>query len=204
MKKSLLAILILALALILYGFFKSADEEITNSASTGTTIVAFGDSLVAGVGAKTAGGFVGILSRELGVPILNLGVSGNTTTMAKERLDEVFEHDPKVVLLLLGGNDFLRGVPAEETFKNLEEMISLIQSHGSMVLLLGVRNGLFFDEHEARFKWIAEKWGTAYVPDVLSGVMGHPELMSDSLHPNEAGYRIIANRVKPILTELLK
>lgn len=180
------------------------DSSITNYPSSGTSIVAFGDSLVAGYGATEGRDFVSVLSDRLGVPIVNLGHNGDTTQAALARVDAVLSADPKVVLLLLGGNDYLRRVPQEVTRENLGAIIEAIQSDGAVVLLLGVRGGVLRDGYSAMYESLAEDYGTAYVPDVLDGLLGNRTYMYDAVHPNDAGHAYIAQRVAPVLKRLIE
>jgi len=187
-----------------YFIFFNVSPTVTNVPSDGTSIVAFGDSLVEGVGASGGKDFVSILSRQIDKPILNLGHRGDTTRDALTRIDEVLEQDPKVVLVLLGGNDYLQQIPETETFENLEQIIQTIHQSGSAVLLLGVRGGILRDNFKGRFAALAKKHRTAYVSDVLDNLLGNQQLMADSVHPNDAGYQVIAKRVQPELEALLE
>ncbi len=190
--------------LVLFFLFRG-DAEIINYPSSGTDIVAFGDSLVQGVGATSEStNFVSTLSRRLGKPIINLGVSGNTTADGLKRLSELDKYKPQVVILLLGGNDYLQKVPIDTTFTNLEKIIKNIQSRGAVVLLLGVRGGIINDKFDERFEELAKKTDSAFVPNVLDGLITKNEYMSDAIHPNDAGYTKIAARVYPVLQKLVK
>ncbi len=182
----------------------SGPREIANYPSAGTDIVAFGDSLVYGTGSTEGNDFVSLLSQKIGQPIVNLGVPGNTTADGLARLDQLDQYNPKVVILLLGGNDYLKHVPADETFANLGEIIKRIQSRGSIVLLLGIKGGVLGDPFAARFRDLRDEYNTAYVSDVLDGLITKREFMSDAIHPNDAGYVRIAGRIYPVLSELLK
>ena len=102
-------------------------------------------------------------------------------------------------MLLLGGNDFLKRVPKHEMLSNLEQIITAIQNKGAVVILLGVRGGLITDSYESDLRSLAEKTGSAYVPNVLKGLIGNPKYMDDSIHPNNAGYAIIADHIYPLL-----
>lgn len=186
------------------GFWFFNKNEVTNYPSNGKDIIAFGDSLVVGVGASDPSqGFVSKLSKEVGRPIINLGVSGNTTRDGLERLSQLDKHNPKVVLLLLGGNDYLRKIPEEETFSNLEKIIQDIHSRGAVVVLLGVRGGLLSDKFESDFERISGKHQTAYVPNVLDGLITNQRYMADAVHPNDWGYQMIADKVYPVLEKVL-
>lgn len=166
-------------------------------------IVAFGDSLVAGHGAGWNKDFVNQLEDRIGLDIVNLGVNGDTTALALERIDAVTDKDPSVVIILLGGNDYLRKVPIDETFSNLGKIIDIIEADGGRVLLLGVRGGLLRDIFEERFEEFAKSKDVEFVPNVLDGLIGKKELMSDAIHPNNAGYAIIADKVEPVLRDML-
>ena len=195
--------LVVALLFGVYLLFFSGPGAITNVPADGTSIVAFGDSLVAGVGATPGNDFVSQVATTVGEPIVNLGTSGDTTRDALARIDEVLDQDPKVVIVLLGGNDFLQNIPEAETFANLETIIETIHESGSAVLLLGVRGGVLRDNFKEPFAALANTHNTAYVSDVLDGLITSPELMSDRIHPNDAGYAIIAGRVSPVLADML-
>ena len=183
-------------------FFGS--REVRNYPSRGTDIIAFGDSLVAGVGSSPGHDFVSLLSQKIDQPIINLGVSGETTAGGLARLNELDAYQPKVVILLLGGNDYLRRIPRVQTFENLTEIVESIQAKGAIVLLLGIRGGLLNDRFDTEFKKLRNTHDTAYVSDVLEGLLGKQEYMSDEIHPNDAGYARIAERVYPVLAPLLK
>ncbi|MCB9815405.1 arylesterase [Candidatus Nomurabacteria bacterium] len=192
------------LIIILYISFFRDTTKIVNYPSAGTAIVAFGDSLVEGVGSTKGNDFVSLLSDTTGQSIQNLGVSGDTTRDGLARVDEVLNLKPKIVLLLLGGNDYIKKIPKEETFSNLEKIITEIQEEGSIVILLGVRGGVLKDEYKNEFKALAKETGSAYVPNVLDGLLGYPSLMHDSIHPNNDGYKIIAEKIYPVIIELLE
>lgn len=194
------AILVVVVAIVAYIFWPAA--PITNYPSSGTDIVAFGDSLVYGTG-SSSGGFIKLAADKLHAPIVNLGVPGDTTAQGLVRIGELDQYHPKVVLLLLGGNDYLRRVPQAQTLENLSKLIENIQSRGAVVLLLGVRGGLLQDNFAPMYEDLAKKYHTAYVPDVLDGLLGNQTLMSDEVHPNDAGYALIASRVAPVLQKLL-
>jgi lysophospholipase L1-like esterase len=159
---------------------------------------------VVGVGASRGNDFVSILSGQIDEPIVNLGRSGDTTRDSLARIEDVLEQNPKVVLLLFGGNDYLQQIPEAETFKNLEQIIQTIHQSGSAVLLLGVRGGILRDNFKSEFVSLAKEYNTAYVGDVLDGLWGNRQLMADSIHPNDAGHQLIADKVLPVLETLLE
>jgi acyl-CoA thioesterase-1 len=199
-------VIILALLLIILGiyfiFFNS--PTITNHPSSGSSIILFGDSLAFGTGSTEGNDIASKLSREIGMPVINLGVPGNTTQDALLRLDDVIDKDPKVVLVILGGNDFLRNVPIDQTFKNLETIVQKIHASGSVVILLGVRGGILNDPYKDRFEELSKKYRTGFVPNILLGLLGRQEYMYDSIHPNDKGYAVIVDKIYPVLKRVLE
>jgi acyl-CoA thioesterase I len=202
MKRGVILILI-AVAIAAAISMREEAQDVANLSSPNSGIVAFGDSLVEGVGSR-GGGFVTLLSKELGMAIANLGRSGDTTASALQRVSLVTERKPALTLILLGGNDFVRRLPQEETIKNLERIISIIQASGSAVLLIGLDAGLLGGDEGKIFEKLSLKYRTAYVPDILDGIHGNPKLMADLLHPNDLGYALMAERVLPTLQKLLR
>ncbi|MES2436882.1 MAG: GDSL-type esterase/lipase family protein [Patescibacteria group bacterium] len=208
MKKVITVILIIAVLLVggWFVFFRTETQlaaSIRNYPSSGENIIAFGDSLVFGVGSEN-GGFVQKLSDQIGQPIINEGVPGNTTEQALKRINSVLEQDPKIVIVLLGGNDALQKVPVSETFKKLDEIITKIEERGAIVVLLGVQGGILSDPYSDQFKELAKKHDSAFIPHILAGVFGNKEFMYDTVHPNDAGYQKIADKIKPLLQSLVK
>lgn len=195
---------LLLCACVEYYFFMNDTRGILNYPPKEGPIVAFGDSLVVGVGSPETEGFVGMLSEMVGDPIINEGVRGDTTADGLKRIESVLSKQPRIVMLLLGGNDYLRRVPKEETFKNLRTIITALQARGAIVVLLGIRGGLLTDGYDEDFEALARETKSAYVPNVLEDIFGNPELMFDSIHPNGAGYRRIAEKVYPVLRGVLR
>jgi len=171
--------------------------------TSGQGIVAFGDSLIEGRGAPPGEDAVSVLARRLNVRITNAGHSGDTTGAALARLDDdVISFNPRVVIVLLGGNDYLKRVPAEETFANLERIVTRIRQQGAAVILVGVGVGVMTDPYRARYEALARQTSAGLVPDILGGIVGHPGLMADSVHPNGRGYAMVADRIEPALRAL--
>lgn len=173
--------------------------------TAGEQVIAFGDSLVEGVGASTGHDVVSLLSARVGVPIVNAGRSGDTTGRALARLDSaVLSRSPRVVIVVLGGNDVLRRVPHEESFANLGAIVGGIRSRGAAVILVGLSVGVVTDAYGKGYEDLARRTSSGLVPDVLAGILGHPDLMADQIHPNDRGYRMMADRIEPVLRDLLK
>jgi acyl-CoA thioesterase-1 len=187
-----------------FWYFKSGPPRAAKP-TAGGQIIAFGDSLVEGAGATPGHDFVSVLSERLDVPIVNAGRGGDTTASALSRLEsDVLTRNPRVVIVLLGGNDFLRRVPQEETFRNLDTIVTRIRSQGAAVLLLAINPGLFSSSYGDAYEEVARRTLAGLVPDVLDGITGHGDRTSDAIHPNDAGYALIADRVEPALRDLVR
>lgn len=165
-------------------------------------IVAFGDSLVTGYGAPEGHGFVDNLASEIGVPITNLGVVGNTTADGVARIQDVVDLHPNIVLVLLGGNDALQKKSQAETAANLDKILYTLTSNNIHVVLLAAPGAFLSDPYASMYKDLSQKYKTELVPNVLSGLLGHGDLMSDAVHPNTAGYSKLAAKVLPHLDTL--
>lgn len=204
-KISVTIIIILLFGSGLFFYSKSDDaNKIKNYPSSGVNIVAFGDSLTHGLGATEGKSYVDDLQGMINQPIINMGKNGDTTTEALQRTQSVIDSNPKVVLILLGGNDFLQQIPKETTFNNLTTIITRIQDAGAVVVLLGIQGGIIGDKYRESFDMLANEYHTAYVPNVLDGIIGHSDLMSDPIHPNDKGYARIADKVYPVLQSVIK
>ena len=201
----LVAAAAIVVALLAWFLWPSGVGGVRNLSSTGTAIIAFGDSLTAGYGASAGEDYPSRLSTLAGAAIVNAGVSGDTTESALARLaTDVLSQNPRLVIVGLGGNDFLRGVPISSTEANLRAIIGRIQEAGAMVLLLGFRFPSLNANYEGMYERVADETGSLLVPDVLDGILRDPALKSDEIHPNGRGYALMAERVAGPLRKLLR
>ncbi len=197
-------LLVLAVVM-LWLLLPSSYSHVENLDSRGSAIVAFGDSLTAGYGAGEGEDYPSSLSAITGIEVVNAGVSGDTTESALERLDhDVLVSDPRIVIVGLGGNDYLQSVPIETTEQNLRSIIRQIHDRGAMVVLLGFRFPSLSANYGKMYERIAEEEGALFIPDMLDGILGNASLKSDSIHPNAAGYELMAERVARPLEHLVK
>lgn len=190
-------------AVLLWGFWSSG--RVTNLDSGGSAIIAFGDSLTAGVGARAGEDFPALLSKELGVPIVNAGVSGDTTSSALARIEpDVLARDPRIVIVGLGGNDFLRGEPIAATEANLRAIVQRVHRAGAMAVLLGFSFPSLSADYEEMYERVAEEEGCLLVPGVLRGILSDSRLKSDAIHPNARGYALMAERLAEPCAKLIR
>ncbi|MCF7843404.1 arylesterase [Candidatus Gracilibacteria bacterium] len=197
MQNVLIAVIFIGTSTIVVIFFRV--RKIINFPALGDNIVMFGDSLTVGIGSTEGNDIASLLSKKIKKPVTAMGVRRETTAQGLMRIDEVINKKPDVVMVLFGGNDFLQGVSEVETFKNLDTIVQKLQEAGAVVILLGIQGGIITDPYSGNFKLIAKNRGALYVPNVLDGIIGVDELMFDEVHPNDIGYKIIADKIYPIL-----
>lgn len=168
-------------------------------------MIAFGDSLTSGYGAGAGEDYPSRLSELIDVPVINAGVSGDTTEGALARVEkDVLSRDPRVVIIGLGGNDFLRGVPLSATETNLRAIIRQVHGAGAMVVLLGFRFPSVGGNYETMYQRVAEEENCLLIGGALSGILTDPSLKSDEIHPNARGYAKMAERIAPPAAKLIR
>jgi len=177
-----------------YKFLTSTHQDFSNG-SVGGKIICFGDSLTHGTGASRGKDYPSQLSKMISRPVINAGVPGDTTAGALKRLErDVLSYSPDIVLITLGGNDLKNGVASEAAFKNLKMIVNLIHNQGARVIIGGLSIP-FRDRGFGRgYQKLADETGATLIPNILEGIMGNRKLLSDPIHPNDAGYEIIAQR----------
>jgi acyl-CoA thioesterase-1 len=177
-------------------------------------IVALGDSLTAGLGLAPEQAYPSRLQgclRAAGYDydVVNAGVSGDTTAGGRRRLEWSLDGNVRVLIVALGGNDGLRGLPIEESRGNLDAIVEQARSRGITVLLAGMEVPPNMGEARVQafrqlFRDVARKHRVALLPFLLEGVAGHPDLnQADGIHPNAEGARIVAENVLKALRPLL-
>jgi acyl-CoA thioesterase-1 len=177
-------------------------------------ILAFGDSLTAGYGLSEADGFTAQLARGLTkmgrkVAVINGGVSGDTTSGGLARLDWSLSDQPQVMLLELGGNDMLRGLPPATVRANLEQIIEKAQQAKVTVMLIGMRAAPnlgtdYQQQFDGLYPALAKAHDLVFYPFMLDGVAGNPALMqSDGIHANPQGVAVIIEHMLPSVLQVL-
>ena len=180
-------------------------NDVANIDSEDTVIVCFGNSITAGHGVGQELAFPALISERLGSTVVNAGVDGDSTADALARLErDVLGHDPRVVIVEFGGNDFRKNVDKQETFANLDSIIDRIGASGAMVIVLEMRIGLLRDEYLDGYKRVSRKHGALLIPNFMAGILGNSRLTLEGIHPNAEGHEIIAERVVAELAPLLR
>lgn len=164
------------------------------------SILAFGDSLTYGTGANDNESYPAVLGGLIGRKVINAGVPGETSSDGLARLPRVLEDtQPALVILCLGGNDFLRKLDPQQTRANLERMISMIQANRIPLILIAVPQMRLFGGSDPLYGELAEKHRVLIEDDMLADILHDRDLKSDPIHPNAAGYRLMADALAAML-----
>jgi len=185
----------------------------STTASSRPKIVALGDSLTAGLGLSPDQAYPALLqtrlnSEGLDYDVVNAGVSGDTSAGGLERLDWALEGNVKILIVALGGNDALRGLPVDALASNLSQIIERAQARHIRVILAGMEappnygRDYIVSFHKV-YPALAKKYNVAFVPFLLQNVAGLADLnQRDGIHPTAAGARIVADNVWTVLEPL--
>jgi acyl-CoA thioesterase-1 len=189
---------------------------VSGAAHAASAILVFGDSLSAAYGIAERHGWVALLGERLrkerlDYTVVNASISGETTAGGRVRLGKLLdEHRPGVVIIALGGNDGLRGLPVAEMRRNLAAMIGAAQDAGARVLLVGMRMPPNYGEDytrafETAFADLAKEHRLAFVPELTAGIGAQLEFFQpDRIHPNEKAQPLLLENVWKPLRPLLR
>jgi len=205
-------------ALVFFPVAASAQEVVAAAQNKLTTIVAFGDSLTAGLGVAAADAWPAVLERTLraaghNVRVVNAGVSGDTTAGGRARLGWSLNGDggaPDIVIVALGANDALRGLPPAQARANLDAIIIALKQKSIRVLLAGMlappnMGADYGAAFAALYRDLATRHDVPLYPFILDGVAAVPSLnQHDGIHPTAEGQAIIAARLAPYVKAMLK
>ena len=170
--------------------------------SADAVVLAFGDSLTYGTGASEAESYPAQLALLAGRRVVREGVPGEVSATGLQRLPAALDqHQPRLLVLCHGGNDFLRRLPKAEAAANVRAMIQLARSRGIDVVLIGTPEFGFLLSPPDFYAEIAKEFRIPYEGEVLSKILRDSNLKSDQIHPNAAGYRLMAERVHALLTK---
>ncbi len=188
------AILLIAIILVI-SFTK--ERSSVSKLEKSDTILAFGDSITYGFGADSHESYPYLLSQLTGYKVINAGINGDTSQDGLERLPTLLEDDSiKLMLLCFGGNDILQKQPLSELKANLKKIIQIAKAKNINVILISVPNvSLFGLDPLDLYDEIADEEDIELIEGLLSHVLSRSSLKSDYIHPNEKGYKYIANEV---------
>jgi acyl-CoA thioesterase-1 len=205
-------ILLPAVVLILWPFAVYATSP--SASDTRPRIVAFGDSLTAGLGVQANESYPAQLQRRLNdlrypYRVINAGVSGDTTAGGLRRVPWILNNKPELVILELGANDGLRGLDVDQVKHNLQQIIEQLRKAGATVILAGMKlppnyGPDYTTRFEAIYPALAKEYDLPLIPFFLDGVGGASSLnQADGIHPTTEGYEIIVEQVLKVLEPVL-
>ena len=170
--------------------------------SPNATIIAFGDSLTSGSGASKGQDYPNILAQLTGHKVVNAGIPGEISSEGLKRLPRVLdEYAPELMVLVHGGNDFLRKLDLQRTKRHLNEMIRLARTRKISVVMLAVPQPGLFPRSPDLYAELAAKWKLPLDDDVLPDILSDNRMKSDLIHPNDKGYDRIAESVYQLIKE---
>ena len=191
------------LIIVLFLITACNKQEPKNYPNSNTDIIAFGDSLTYGYGAERSESYPAYLSQMLGREIINLGISGDTSAMGLARINEIKKYSPYMVLIEFSANDFFRKIPKQQTENNLREIVRQVQSMGAIAVLVDTGGAYPMETYTKIQKQIAADYNTLFVPAIMDGIYNKKSLKSDQIHPNAAGYKIVAGKVRKVIEDYL-
>ena len=176
---------------------------IKNAGRSVQKIVAFGDSLTAGYGAGgVSKSYPAVLERLSGKRVINLGLSGETAIHAPARLPQVLAEKPDMVLIEFGANDRIQNLGHEGAARAVAQIVDEVQAAGAIAVIVDT-GGPQMGPYTSAYKKIAKEKQAVFVPGILRGIFSKRELKSDMIHPNAAGYEIVAQRVYKVIKPYL-
>jgi len=169
--------------------------------SDNAVILAFGDSLTYGIGAATGQSYPEVLSQLTGHSVVNAGISGEISAEGLQRLATLLnKHQPELLILMHGANDILRKLPLQTMRANIEKMLQLAQERKIQVLMVGVpKFNLFALNSAPLYAEVAASYQVPIELEVLPEILSQRDLKSDTVHPNQAGYQLMAERIFVLL-----
>ncbi len=168
--------------------------------ATDDIILAFGDSLTEGRGVNKVNSYPSMLQKMSGRTVINSGISGETTGEGLKRIKrELDKHQPRLMILMHGGNDILRDAPKETTKSNLISMVAEAQKRDIEVVLIAVPNKRVLSTTAPVYPEVAEQLGLSIDESSVSEIMKQPKLKSDIVHFNKEGYQLLAEKIFSLL-----
>jgi len=200
-ERNLMQILLRGVVVLLLPLLLGACEKRTLRPVPATgVILAFGDSLTAGAGARADESYPEVLAQLSGRKVINAGVAGEVTATGRARLPAALDtHSPSLLLLLEGGNDILRNHNLRQTKDSLAAMIEHAHANGVEVVLIGVPEKNLFSSVAPIYTELAQEYDLVFIPDLIGKLLRTPEYKSDHIHFNAAGYRAMAEEIYTVL-----
>lgn len=178
-----------------------SDPRLDNIPSNGV-ILAFGDSLTYGIGTAKPHSYPEVLAKLTGRKVINAGISGEVTQQGLARFPSVLDqYRPHTVILLQGGNDILRNYDLQQTKQNIKEMIQIARDRGIQIVLIAVPEKKLFSNTAGFYHELADEFELVFDKDLIASLLRQPKYKSDTVHFNQAGYTLMAERIHQLLKD---
>lgn len=208
------ALVLIVFTLATVSWYFTPARASSSTLDTRPRIVAFGDSLTAGLGVSAEESYPAQLQRRLDVlgytyRVINAGVSGDTTAGGLRRVSWILTNKPDLVILELGANDGLRGLSVDQTQHNLREIIQRLRGAGVGIVLVGMKLPPNYGQDytmrfEAMYRTVAREQQVPFIPFFLEGVGGSSSLnQADGIHPTGEGYKVVVENLLKTLIPIL-
>ncbi len=186
--------------LTLFLFIQACSDPRLDAIPNNGVILAFGDSLTYGIGAAKSHSYPEILTKLADRQVINAGISGEATQQGLARFPSVLDqYRPHTVILLQGGNDILRNYDLQQTKQNLSKMIQLAHERGIQIVLIAVPEKKLFSNTAGLYRELADEFQLVFDNDLIASLLRQPKYKSDTVHFNQAGYTLMAEKIHQLL-----
>ena len=199
MHKKLLVFLAVTCLFFTLGCYKKQDVQ----PKLNRTIVCFGDSLTQGTGATNGETYPYFLQKLTNLTVVNAGIHGDTSQQGLNRVEEIFQFKPFMVIVEFGANDFFKKIPIKTTKQNIENIIDTIQKTGAIAVIASTEDNQLPDLNRILLE-ISKDKKTPFINGILNEIWTDRSLFADDLHPNSQGYKLVAEKVYRGIAPLLE
>ena len=166
------------------------------------SIVCFGDSLTQGYGSTDGKTYPYFLQQLTNIPVINKGISGNTSKDGLNRTEELSSIQNSLIILEFGANDFFQQIPISETKKNMEQIIDKLKNKNNIIVLSSTQDSQL-PQLYTMLKSLAKEKNILFINGILNEIWNDRNLFSDEIHPNSKGYKLVANKIYKNIEHLL-
>ena len=166
------------------------------------SIVCFGDSLTYGYGATNGQIYPHFLQQYTELPVINKGINGNTSKNGLDRIDDILQFKNSIVIVEFGANDFFQQIPISETKKNITMIVDKLKQNNNIVVLVSIEDKQLSQLYNM-LKPLAKEKNVLFIDGILNEIWDNSNLLSDDIHPNSNGYKLVADKIYKNIKHLL-
>ena len=174
----------------------------SNDLIKNNSIVCFGDSLTYGYGATNGQTYPYFLQQYTEFPVINKGINGNTSKNGLDRIDDILQFKNSIVIVEFGANDFFQQIPISETKKNMTMIVNKLKQNNDIVVLVSIEDKQLSQLYNM-LKSLAKEQNVLFVEGILNEIWDNSNLLSDDVHPNSNGYKLVADKIYKNIKHLL-